>query len=723
MICSPSELSINPPVFPPVPNLFGFPTSPFQISLPNITIPTGLIQDLLDLLNRFGTILPWGFKPNIDEFTKTILDLLASLFNQIAPFLSFYSFIMALFNLILCIIEVLCAIPNPFAIASAMVKLFTQCLPPFINLFPFLALIAMIIALLLLLLALIEYIIAAIIAFIEALIANLIVLGEGFALQDAEATLAAINKIADIMCLIQNLMAIFVALGAILAIIQALALFAGGTVCDDGAACCTPVVCPPFIKDGPFSGTKGYLKYYSQIGADFDSIFANLDFPDGFSSSIFGSIPPVRRERWQFVDTDSTTIHQFKEIITPAVDLTQFPPLVVSSFWPDGTTFDGYSEATKMPYNVDLRILINPSRFISTDIQGERYMRIKGCGVVHRPIIGLLNYQEQTDFLTLLDPAFINGTLDLVGGLVYEDDGTTPYNLLDGTQAKLDTFIHNPASNAIAPASSEDGIEFNDIEFTFTPNYGVLMQFMLITAGCLSEVSIEKTIFNSIIVSDDVRAVVQKLQPAPAGKKVPSTGILPNVDGAQNCVLDALNSFKNNVSIENAATFKAAVETCLNDLKDQTLAVYCGAVRAAVSQFTSTFSLDTNVQFTTRAIDVNVVLRDPAGVNIALNMPQTCDIAQFIKGVASLGTVSKFVYNPNGSFDADLRSLTAGSGILSVEFDNKVLSTITKRVPATSTEPAIPTTITEQELTYQFVEVVSEPAVRRDDIDVAGSRG
>lgn len=727
MVCDPSSNSLNPPIFPPIGNPFGTPISPFQIPLPNITIPTGLIQDLLDLLNSLGALFPSGlFKPNIDEFTKTILDAIASLFNQIAPFLSLYNFIMALFNLILCIIEVLCAIPNPFAIAAAMVKLFSECLPPFLNLFPFLALIAMIIALLLLILALITYIIAAIIAFIEQIIANLLILADGITLQDAEATLAAINKIADLMCLIQNLMAIFVALAAIMAVIQALSLFAGAPVCDDGAPCCQPTTCPPFIKDGPITGTQGKLKYYKQVGPDLDSIFENPDlldlFPPDFDPAVlFARVPPVREERWQFVDTNVDANHFFSEIITPFVDFSQFPP-VIATFWPDGTTFDGYSDARKMPYNVDLRIRLNPAQFISSDTGGTRWMRIKGCGTVRKPYIGLLDFQELPDISSLSDPTLLNGTLNLVGGAVFEDDGTTKYLLSDGYQASLDTFIHKPNALQTAPASAEDGITFDDIEFTFTPNYGVLMQYFLISVGCLPDVAIEKTLFNTKLVSEDIRAVVQKLRPAPAGVKVPSTGILPNVSGAQDCVLAALAEFKANVSIETAAVFQAAITTCLGDLQDQTLAVYCGAVQAAVSQFKSTVAIDTNVQFTSREIDVTVVLKDAGGTNIILNMPDSCQgtIGDLLKGVATLGTISKFTYNPAGAFDAKLSSKAPGSGVLTIEFDNKVFSTVVPRVPSTSTTPAIPTTIVETELAYTFVDAVPEPAVRRDDADVAG---
>lgn len=445
MVCDPSANTFNPPTFPPIPGLGGIAISPIQIALPNISIPTDLLEDLLDLVNRFSTIFPSGtFKPNIDNFTQGILDAISNILSQIAPFLSFYNFMMALLNLIMCVIEVLCAIPNPFKIAAAMVKLFRDCLPPFLAMFPFLALILMIIALLLLILALIEYIIATIIAIIEEIIRNLTILGEGVTLQDAESTLAAIQKLANLMCLIQNVMAIFVALGAIMAVIQALAQFSGGLVCDDedadGTGCCTGDVCPPFIKIGPVAGTEGRLTYHKRVGPDVAAIFANLSLPPGmpsFPADLFDLT--IRTERWQLVDTAADQTYSFKDIITPVIGA-GFPP-TISTFWPEGLSYDLNTPPSKAPYNVDLSFRFNPAPFHPTDTGGTRTFVVTDCVVVRRPYIGMYNYIGILEFV----PTNTTGTLNLEGGLVYEEDGYTAY-LVDGVQATLNTFIHEDTS-------------------------------------------------------------------------------------------------------------------------------------------------------------------------------------------------------------------------------------------------------------------------------------
>lgn len=738
MPCNPSLNNLNPPVFPPIPGPGGIAISPFQIPFPNIKIPNDLLEDLMDLVNEIGALFPSGtFKPNIDEFTKTILDAISNVLSQIAPFLSLYNFIMALFKLILCIIEVLCALLNPFALVSAMIKLFTECLPPFINLFPFLALIAMIIALLLLIIALIEYIIAAIIALIEELINNLILLGQGVTLQDAEATLAAIQKISDLLCLIQNLMAVFVALGAIMAIIEALALVGGAPICDgnDPTGCCYPAVCPPFIKDGPITGKIGQMKYFNQVGVDLGALFANVSgFPAGFDPTTLGAIlniPPTRTERWQFVDTNTNPSHNFVEIITPVIDITQIPP-ISNAFWPEGVVFDGYNTpSSRMPYNVDLRIMLDPHDYISNDTGGPRFMRIKGTGTVVRPYVGLLDYQQNPDIVSVLNPELNRGTLNLSGGTVFEDDGTTEYkvsydpiNLVyrkdddNGLQATLNTLIHKkPLLGTTSPP--DNGIVFNDIEFTFTPNYGVLMGYTLITLGCMPGLAIEKAVFNSVLIAEDVRAVIQKLNPRKPGVKVPSTGFLPNVAGAQNCVIDALNELRKNVSIENAAVFQAAATVCLNDLLNQTQDLVCEAIIAATSQFKSDIELDTDVQFTNRSITAQLQLRDPNGTDLSRNIPAQCVplIESKITSDVTFGQITPFKYDGSDHFTALITSTKDGTGELTVSFDGKVLNTV---VVGSGTTRSV---INENVKPYTFIGITTQPAPRRDTTDTAESGG
>lgn len=699
MPCSPSDNTLNPTVSPgiPIPG-FGLPFSPIQIPLPDFDLPTDLLEDLLALLERAKALFPGGLlKPNLDLGTKSILDAIAKMLNMLAPFLAFYNFIMALLNMIICIIEVLCAIPNPFAVASKLKKLFTECLPPFLALFPFLALIAMIIALLLLILALIEYIIRTIIAIIEAIIKNLTILADGLTLQDAESTLAAAQKIASLLCFIQNLLAILVAIAAILAIIQALSLFAGGAICDDNDpdGCCAPDICPAFIKnnDDGIQVPLGQMVYTRQIGTDVASI---LSLPANIAALF--NLPPVREERWQLISQSPNALYPISSIITP---------ILGNIFWPDPLVFAADTQPKKAPYTVDMRVRLNPITFIPTDGYGERFFRITDCIVVRKPYLGLLTFNNGVNLSNL------SGTLNVEGGLVFEDDGT-PY-MVNGVQATLNTFIHQADSQASSPPVVDDSITFNSVDFTWKPNHPTLAGYSLTTVGCIPEVNIEKATQNAIAAAEGLANVATKLPQAPAGKVVPSTGILPNVLGAQQCVTDALAIFRKDVSNVGAATFQAAMETCLGDLRDQTSAVICNAIIAAVSQFKSTMVLDTDVQFTTRPIKLSVELRDGAGTLLSGDLPTDCigNLEDKLKGEVTFGKVSSFIYDGSQFFDALITSKEAGLGEVTVSFDNKIFNIV---IVGTVD---VPSSIEENILDYQFIDGTVESPVRRDATDVA----
>ena len=140
MVCSPEDNQINITPSPPwaVPG-FGLSYSPIQIPLPSFDLPTELLEDIIGLVQKITALWPGGLLKVDPQFSmKTVLDFIASLLSKISPFLSFYNFIMALLRMVICVLEVLCAIPNPFAVAAKLKQLFSECLPPFINLFPFL---------------------------------------------------------------------------------------------------------------------------------------------------------------------------------------------------------------------------------------------------------------------------------------------------------------------------------------------------------------------------------------------------------------------------------------------------------------------------------------------------------------------------------------------------------------------------------------------------------
>jgi hypothetical protein len=710
MPCKAGDNSIGVGASPgnPIPG-FGLPFAPIQPPLPDWDLPLDLIEDLLDLMRQIGALFPSGlFKTNLDSLMRNVMDFIANILTQLAPFLSFYNFIMALLNIIICIIEVLCAIPNPVALAIKLKKLFAECIPAFLRMFPWFALLAMIIALLLLILALIQYIIETILAIIRDLLANLGLLQDELGLQNAETTLAIAQKIASLLCLIENIMAIFLAIAAILAVIQALMLFAGTTLCDDEdpLGCCGSSICPPFIKNSTdgWSTTDGTLVYYGQIDTDVESALGIPDIAELFN------LPSLRQERWQLFDEASAQEHYVVEIVTPvtATDA-QGMPIVGQIFYPDAE-FDENTPITRAPYTVDIRALIDPATFGHDDTDGERYMRIKDCVVVRKPYVGVIDYKNETQQTNT------TGTLNIEGGLVYEDDGDTQYNISGVGHASLNDLIHFDPRLGSLPFV-DDGYTLTGVEFTWKPVHPVLVSHDLITIGCMPEVGLEKAVQNAKIIAEGIEPVLDKLSTVPDGDLVESIGVLPNVAGTQECVQSAINTLRKNITFETVAEFQATVETCLGDLQNQTSFAYCGAVIAGVSAFNSTMDLDTDVQFTSRPIMASVVLKDAAGTTISNNMPEPCasNVADLLDGYVTFGEVSDFVYDGYGAFEADITSEILGSGELTVSFNDNILSTITQ-----GTDFNTPSSISENVLPYSFVETVTEPGVRRDEADIAG---
>jgi len=727
MACSPSDNSIDvtPSPLPPLPGL-GSPFAPIQIPLPDLDLPTDLLEDLLALMEQLGALFPSGlFKANPDFGMKNVLDFIANIMSQLAPFLSFYNFIMALLNLIICIIEVLCCIPDIFCVAIKLKKLFSECLPPFVQMFPWLALIAMILALLLLILALILYILETILAIILQIIENILLFEEAIRTQDTDATLAAAQKIASLLCFIENLMALFVAIAAILAIIQALAAFGGSGICDDedNEGCCDPAICPPFLKENKeIDVTNGTFVYHSRVGLEFPSI---PGIPAELAEAISASLAPLRTERWELFDADAGQDIPISLIITPTQLV--IGPLVFASriYYPE-QEFNEDASLSQAPYTVDMRMLIDPGVFHPTDTGGARFMRINDCIVVRKPYVGVIEFNSPTIFgLTIPTGPGGTGTFNLEGGKVFEDDGETPFeveaivgSLTVTTQANLNEFIFiDPITSPVLPVV-DDGYTITEVEFTWKPNHPALAGHRLITAGCVPEVNLEKAAFNTVLLAE-LGADAGDVDVGSVLSRVPDVANLAdNVIAAQQCVLDAVAKYRTSISVETSATFQAEVESCMNNLTQQVTDVYCAAFLDYVSVFNSTFSLDTNLQFTSRAITVSIVLRDASGTEIAGNIPEDCldDIIDKLRVNATFGEVSDITYDrDNALFIAQITSEDSGTGTVTLTFDGETFSVLVE-----STVFDVPSSIVETVVAYEFVDAASQPGVRRDATDTSG---
>ena len=688
MACDPSTNSINIPPPGPSPQLpgLGLPFSIPKIPFHDVKIPPGVPEDIIDLIERIVALFPQGikFQPNADALTKSVWDALASLFNQMAPFLGLYKFIQALLKIILCVIDVLCSLFNPFSTLKAIKRLFKQCLPEFLSLFPWIALLIMILSLILLLIALIEYIIQVIVAYIKQIIENIKILTRAIQVNDAESILAAVNKIAYLLCLIEQLFAILMALGALFAIVEPLMRLMGGSVCARGGSsgCCDDDFCPQFIANEPLgmsSGT-GRLIYQNKlqpiIPADPMFDFLRLSPP-----------PALRNERWQFVDTDPGD-YRFLDIITPSIERG-------FTYWPDNEVFENSANLVRVPYLVDMNVRIDPADFGNpSDTGGERLFSIQNVIVHQKPTAYPTSWNNGTETTVP-----VSGNLVLVGGLVYEFDSSTDgyaAYMINGEQGTLETLVSRDVTYTNDFPASDDGYNFFDIQYNLRWSYEVLIDKKLINLMCQPEAAAESMVLNSEF--SDFRSVFDKV------------GDLPNIGtlspdrkdgtGTLGELARALTAFRENINDESANVFQAEMERSLNALKAQAEDFYSRGSVAAADVFASDFELEPEIQFIRNDITVTIRLKEKTGTQLGLGITKEIGdkMAEIITAVPSFGEISAFEYDGYGNFIAILTSETPGEGDLLGFIGGESLKEVIKRDDET-----VPSEIQDRVLHYEFV--------------------
>jgi len=721
MPCKPTDYSIPPGNFdePSIPG-FGSPIDS-GLEIPGMPVVLdGIPADIAELIESLKLLLPGGpvkpnLNPNIDE---KILDAILKLLDYLTPFLAIYKMILPILNMIICIIEVLCALKNPFKLIKALRKLFRTCIPDFLALFPYFAFILMIISLILLILALIQYIIAEIIRIINQILKNIKLLARIAKRKDANGILTAARKVGALLCYLKNLFAVLQIVALIIQIIKdILSLSFRIPPCDDADGdddgCCTEEVCPAFIKQADFTRSTGTLQYLREIGQDASGI---TGLPAAFGP-IFASLGAIRQESWQFYDVELANTFAFYNI-TSAVDV---DPELGFTFFPVGKTYEGTSNVRKVPYTVDLRVFYYPAAFGLTDPLGSRYIRIKDCIVKKTPIISPLDWQNQplttpvSQADLLVTKVVDNGSLDLLGGLVYEDDGSTAV-MVGAAQGTLTTFVH--LAGQISNTLIENPIFFSNVEYTFKINHSVLVGEDIITLGCVPEVAFDRTFVNT-------NAGAGLREGAAALAALP----IPDPAATQECLAVSLAKFGASVTAESAATFQAETTTCLNAFGDQLSAIIDDLVDLGFVADKSTFSLTPTVQFTTLPIVVTATLNDKNGHNLCPTLPAASaqEIADKLVAELTFGAISKFTYDGAANFTAEINSEEEGSGEISLMYNNTFFSTLS--IPADLT--VTPTTGI-QTLTFEFVKtpvgssaaagggIDSDGKPRRNDGDVSG---
>jgi hypothetical protein len=679
----------------------GFNLGSVQLPTLDIPFPDLPLENLQSLFDSLGMILPPGimkpsFHPDVlNEVYAGIMDLL----NKFFPFLMLYKFFLPVLNLILCIIEVLCAIPNPFKLIRTLRRLFRVCIPEFLALFPYFALILMIIALILLIIALIEYIITRLIQIIETILRNIILLSKSASSLNSDSIIAIVKKIGDLLCVLQNLFILFAIFNTILQIIKALAgLSFRIPPCDssDGSddGCCTPEVCPQFIRENEtVVSSTGIFQYLGEIG-----INSGLTLPVGFPN--FYSV--IRPESWQFYDPSLAQSQQFINI-THAWDLpTEFRDTV---FFPAGASYDENTNYVGTPYYINFTVLYNPTVFGRTDLLGTRLVKIKNCIVQAPPTAGVSNYNG-----VLVAP--LNGTLNLVGGVITEMDGTPILDPSTNNSYTIRRFFHQPTNNYGTTPNVSDPVLFTSVSYTLTINHPVLVSSGLITLGCVPSVAIERD-WLSATLGDQFNANGARL----AG----ITALLPDMAAAQQCVIDAITSYRRKISTASTNKFKSDVLGCLSGLRSSAVSALVETVSAGYDPYKSDFTVEPPIQFTTAPVVVTVLLRESSGTIMTTNLPKdiAAIIAAKITATNSFGEIGSFTYDGSQYFVAEITSKEAGNGEIKVAYENSIIGILNNSTDLNQT-PSLALKTGKYTFVKSQVLHGGEGAPRRDDTDISG---
>jgi hypothetical protein len=691
MPCNPNSLTITQPPGPsgsPTPG-FGTPFAPPN-SNNSFATPTGFPEDLTDLINDLTLIVSSGkIQSSLSvNYGKDALDALTNLLDKAFPFLMAYKLILPILDMIICIIEIICSLMNPFALIGKVQRLFRVCIPEFLALFPIFALVVFILSLLNLILTLIEYIIEKILFFVELIINNMIALVQALQYSDAAGIAAITQKLGLILCALPNLFVLLSIFAVIIQVIQdILKLITAIPPCsnsgstdtsDDSTPCCGPETCPAFIKNNTtITGTTGDLQYYNEAAQGLSSLPAG--FPTSFPLSFFNAAPE-RAESWQFYDISQTIQDAFSNI-TNAYDLPAGTSIV---FFPSSTTYTANTPINQVPYLLSLTFLYNPAIFGRIDPKGIRLVQINNCIVSAPPNLYINNYEN-------VQVSLSTGVLSLVGGQAFENDGMTPVSL-NGTQATLGTLIHLPPEITTSGApvlSPTDGYLFNNLSYTFTIQHAVLFANNLITLGCIPSIAADRDFANTVFGGN-------------AGTNLAELNSLtfPDITGTQACLTSALTSLTNNVSTSGAAEFQNTATNCLNNLANQAASTIQSLLGLGFDPYQSTFSLSPTPQFTSQTITVSVFLAETNGQSITSGMSSSvaAQTATRITGTASFGILSTFVYDGTQNFLATITSPAAGSGTITISFDGIPISTA--NIPSNL---SIPASITVTYEPYTFV--------------------
>jgi hypothetical protein len=232
-------------------------------------------EDLIQFRVPGGTSLKGYSEPSI---TESIGSAINSMLAVVAPFISAYGLVLPILGVIRGIIEVICAMMNPFAVIKAVIRLFKKWIPPFISIFPPFAGIILIISIIKTLLAIVYFIMTVLVPTIQLIIFNVKILVAAVDKDSNEQKRkAGREKLNALIVELLNQIGVLNILTPLLSIIFLILRLVSGFPCskkkskkgkksrmdltgvssdfnedDEDASCCDEDVCPDIISHPPF---------------------------------------------------------------------------------------------------------------------------------------------------------------------------------------------------------------------------------------------------------------------------------------------------------------------------------------------------------------------------------------------------------------------------------------------------------------------------------------
>lgn len=679
-----------------------FPQIPTQFPLPSdggkpLTYP--------ELLKQLSCICTAGtqIKPStLPSATVNLSDIIADQTQLLTALTSAYAMIAVVMKLIVCIIDVLCAIPNPFALISAMSRLFGTCLPEFILILPQIAIPAHILCVIKIVIAIVRFILETIIPVIEDIIQNVQDLIDAIDDGNKDSIDATAFKITQLLKEIINIVGVIATLDALVIMIKALITAGIRPPCGgSGGSCvgCGDNQCPSVIQQFSIDGTDGNLLVLFRSNFDFDILFTSQSKKSDFLQ-IRNFFPDIDYSRFDDPEKAAYRIEVGgNTYVVTSVDASGNLNLIRVSnpIYDDGylsSVYDASSVITPVPDASNQIRFGTKTKFFSSESINNfiniRDTNLSGSGLNSGTYEISYVYDNYNVILTKA------GTVDA-------GDGWNADAVLDPS------YGSGPGDKLVWKYVEKYPSSLTNQNFSLKINHDELIRHDMISIGCHPDVSAQaeglsnRFPFATNLTLPDFPLSINS-----------TTGRIQSLDDALACFsgmipsnisdLDTNFVLDNYQSIANSA---ASAELCLNNslgnlennLKNYAKNIYPRLISVELSDL----SVDKTVQFVNGDIEITLTAIDIYGNSLSDDVPAGTIDAKIFSSFGVVGNVKEILDEdgiPTGEYKAILTSSIVGAGEITASIADNFISHFVDNYETTQQAPDL----INKSVLFEFVE-------------------